>query len=58
MTIDTELVAIGIALLAIILWTWVSLRRIEKKLDMLLLSTHTNKKKEDSNHSDSTQTNN
>lgn len=55
---NTELVAIGIALLGVILGTWAYLRRIDKKLDILLLLTDTHKKKEDPGHSSGIQTDN
>ena len=55
---DTELVAIGIALLGIILGTWTYLHNISKKLDRLLLLIHKScKKEEDSDHTSSTQAN-
>lgn len=56
MTIDSELVAIGVALLGIILGTWVLLHGIDKKLGELLLLTKSRKKEEDANHANSTQT--
>ena len=52
-----EPIAIGIALLVIILWTWASLRNINRKLDKLLLPTEPYKKEKDPNHTDSAQTN-
>ena len=57
MTVDTELIAIGIALLGIILGTWTYLHKINKKLDrlFLLLGHKYCKKEEDSSHSDSAQ---
>ena len=58
MTIDTELVAIGIALLGIILGTWTYLHNINKKLNkLILLVGKSDKKEEDSHNTDSTQTN-
>lgn len=57
MSVDTELVAIGIALLGIILGTWTYLRRIDKKLDKLLLLAHKSYKKEEgSDHTNGVQT--
>ena len=58
MTIDPELVAIGIALLGIILGTWAYLHRIDKKLDKLLLLANASKKKNDPDHSSGIQTDN
>ena len=52
MNVDAELVAIGISLLGIVLWTWISLRRIDKKLDALHLLLASQKKK-DTNYTDS-----
>lgn len=58
MTINTELVAIGIALLGIILGTWTYLHSINKKIDkLILLVSKSDKKEEDSHHTDGTQTN-
>ena len=57
MSVDTELVAIGVALLGVILGTWAYLHRIDKKLNKLLLLA-SRKKEEDPDHSSSTQTNN
>ena len=55
---DTELVAIGIALLGIILGTWTYLHNINEKLDrlLLLLTRKSCKKEEDSDHANSVQT--
>jgi len=47
---SVDAVTIGIALLGIVLWTWVSLRNIDRKLDKLLLRTKPRKKEEDSDH--------
>jgi len=59
MSIDNELVTIGIALLGIILGTWAYLHGISKKLDkLLLLMTHSPKKKKDTDHTNSIQTDN
>jgi len=57
MTVDLELVAIGISLLAIILWNWISLNRINKKLDDLRMLFSV-KDEEDTNHTDCTKTDN
>lgn len=55
---DTESVAIGIALLGIILGTWTCLYNINRKLDRLLLLIHKScKKEEGSDHTSSTQAN-
>jgi len=50
-----EVIAIGLALLGIIGWTWLSLNNISQKLDKLLqLLTKTDEKEKDANHTNST----
>lgn len=52
-----EVVAIGISLLAIVVWTWVSLSRINRKLDRLLqFFAQSYKGEEKPNHADSVET--
>ena len=54
----TEVVAIGIALLGIIGWTWFSLHNINRKLDKLLqFPTKSHKEEKYANHTDDTQPN-
>lgn len=51
MTVDTELVAISIALLGIILFNWLYLHNIKNKIDKLFtLMEHSKKKEKDSRH--------
>jgi len=57
MTEMAEVVAIAISLLVIVVWVLVCLHRINRKLDRLLsLFAQSNKKVENSDHADSTQT--
>lgn len=52
-----DVIAIGIALLGIIGWTWFSLHNINRKLDNLLqLFTKSHKERKYTSHTDSTQT--
>ena len=53
-----DMVAIGLSLLGVVAWTWFSLRRINRKIDILLhLLAKPTKKHECSNHTNRKQTN-